>query len=168
MKKKNNLLSLIVLLAFLLTCQVLKAQEVLVPSTKVPAVVLQALNSEYPNAKNVEWYKRKKHTHEAELVVDNVSISILFDKNGNIINKKKEISYAEYPEQVKTALNNQFIDKGYKPLSYMKRVENENTIFETLLVKGRHVIVIKYDPNGKFISNVSLTKWEPIEIPSIN
>jgi hypothetical protein len=168
MKHKSNMLAPIVLLAFLLTCQVLHAQEVLEPSTKVPVAVLQALNSECPNAKNIEWYKRKNHCHEAELVMDDISISILFDKKGNIINKKQEISYSEYPEGVKTALKSEYIDKGYKPLSYMKRVEGETIIFETLLAKGRHLIVIKYEPTGKFVSNVSLTKWQPIAITSIN
>jgi hypothetical protein len=167
MKYKSIILAPAVLL-FLMSSQVLHAQEVLEPSTKVPVVILQAFNAEYPNAKNVEWYKRKKQAHEAELVIDNVSISILFDKKGSIINRKKEISYSEYPEEVKTALKSEYIDKGYKPLSYMKRVEGETILFETLLAKGRHLIVIKYEPNGKFVSNVSLNKWQPVEIISIN
>jgi hypothetical protein len=131
-------------------------------------MVIKALNEQYPNAKNVEWYKRKNHCHEAELVVENTSISILFNEKGEVVNKKTEINYSEYPEQVKTALSTDFIGRGYKPLSYMRRVEKETIIYETLLVKGRRLIVIKYDPMGKFVSNVSLTKWYPIEITSIN
>ena len=152
---------LVIIIAFMSTLS-LQAQELHPKDIHVPDVVKQALNKQYPNAKEVEWVKTNGH-HEAEFLDNNISVSMLFDRKGNIINKKTEISFAQYPEQVKTALDKDYLAHNYKPLSYMKRTEEDDIIYETLLVKGRDLIVVKYDPVGKFISKVNLTKSLPLD-----
>ena len=161
MKTLMHKIALLIALA-LFSGNAVQAQELHPKESNVPDVVKQALTSLYPNAKDIEWLK-KNRDHEAEFVDNNMSVSILFDKKGNVLNKKTEIDKSEYPAGVSEALKKDFVDHGYKPLSYMKRTEKEDVIYETLLVKGRDLIVVKYDPAGKLLSNVNLTKSLPLD-----
>lgn len=70
-----------------------------VPSSKVPSVVKNTLSTEFPDAYDIEWEK-KKGDYEADFEIKDVDHSALFTAEGELLMSKMDIRSSELPEVV--------------------------------------------------------------------
>jgi predicted DNA repair protein MutK len=83
-----------------------------VPAAKIPAPVIQALQSRFPGVKRVEWKVAKDKNLEAEFTLKSIAITVKFDPAGKWLETETQISSAQVPKAVVDALTKRF--EGYK------------------------------------------------------
>lgn len=86
---------------------VANAQDV--PQVEVPSLVLNAFQSKYSNATDVEWEKQGD-LYKVEFEIGNRDHDLWVDKNGNIKKHKEEVTKTELPEAVVKKLKTDFRD----------------------------------------------------------
>ncbi|WP_266203833.1 PepSY-like domain-containing protein [Pontibacter kalidii] len=75
----------------------------------VPAAVKETLSSTFPDAQHVEWEK-KGEDFEADFDVATVEHDALFNASGSLLMHKFDVAETELPEQVKTAISQNYAD----------------------------------------------------------
>src|SRR5688572_12986142 len=94
----KTILTLFVLFtAFSLNAQQLKEAQ-------VPVAVKQKFTSLYPNAKEVKWEK-EDYAFEAEFLENTVETSVLFNIQGDFIQKEVQIPVTSLPEATKNYIS---------------------------------------------------------------
>lgn len=135
---------LFTVLAFLAVVIIACANEI--PNNEVPSVVKNTLMVKYPEATDVEW-EFKRHLYEVEFEVGNTDYEAWIDTTGTLLKVVKDISAAEVPQKIRTAVatdfKNQVIDDAeeidIKAKKYY-RLELEGTL-------GDHKVV--YNSKGE-------------------
>ena len=107
--------NLILVLFVLVICSNVNAQNL--TESQVPEAVLNAFNTIYPNADNVEWEAEGAY-FEGGVKINDLVTSVLFDANGTVIQTESEIAISDLPEGVtdyiSKNLNNGQIDEAAK------------------------------------------------------
>ena len=110
MKKLIMLSSLVAIITFSACAQELDA-------SKVPAAVKTAFAKKFPGA-TAEWGKENSKEYEAEFKLDGKPASANFLTDGSWVETEAEISMADVPAAVKTAVEKKYpgavISKVYK------------------------------------------------------
>lgn len=78
--------------------------------SEVPANVVAVVNSEYPNATDVEWEMEKGH-YEVEFEIDRADHEMLIDKNGKVLFHKGELTKSDLPDKVMNTVNADYSDR---------------------------------------------------------
>lgn len=122
-----------------------------IPDSKVPSVVLNAVQAKYPGATDVEWEK-KKTNYEAEFKTDSMKLTLLVDGNGKIIQQKKDISNDALPAGILAAVKSAYA--GYE-IDDVEQIEKNGTIiYEVELeAKGKKDLKLFYSADGKLVTN---------------
>lgn len=122
-----------------------------IPSSEVPSVVLNAVQSKHPGV-DVEWEK-KKDVYEAEFKIGGVEYSLYIDANGKLLRKEQEIKNEELPAPVQSAIKTQHKDFV---IDDAKRVEKDGQVYYKveLEAKGKKDIKLFFLPDGKTIKNI--------------
>lgn len=112
----------------------------------VPASVTEAFKKEYPSITAVTWEK-KGSNYQAKYKDQNEDLFVLYDKNGNLIEKEHKIEMALLPAEV-----NVYIDKNAPGKviaeAYQVTDKNGNVVYETVVEEREYV----FDSNGKYMS----------------
>jgi len=77
------------------------------PNVDTPSVVLNAFQSEFPNAKDIEW-DENKDGFEVEFEIEKIEHTAVLSSEGNITRYKYDILHSELPKLV-----NQTIESNY-------------------------------------------------------
>jgi len=94
----------------LLSAGSLKAQDI--PSSQVPSVIVNKFATAYPKATDIEW-ERKGELYNVEFEMGrNIDHEIWYDKSGNLVRHKEELSKNNLPSKVTAKLQQDF--KGYR------------------------------------------------------
>jgi hypothetical protein len=125
----------------------------------IPGAVVEMFNSMYPALKDVVWEK-KSGGFEADFVVNNRSMSMVFRKDGKLIDSKVEIEMSELPDKVLAPLKKDYLDNSYKIIYVMKKNTREIESYEIEVMKGRIVYVMRYDKEGNSTNKYVLNKWD--------
>ncbi|MDB5273251.1 MAG: hypothetical protein JWO58_1618 [Chitinophagaceae bacterium] len=149
---KINLLLLMVFMTF----QVMAND---VNPEKVPAQVKGKFQSLYPHIKEgVDWTK-KTSKYQADFIYNDKSVSLLFDKHGELINSKIEIDSTELPPVVFSAIKTSYLNSNYKIMYVMKRWrKREALLYETAIMKGRKIYILRNDETGKMTNEYVIDK----------
>jgi hypothetical protein len=83
-----------------------------VTADKVPASVKQALQSRFPDIRQVEWKISRDKDFEAEFTFKSVEITVKFDSAGKWLETETQIPLIEIPKAAIDVLADKF--KGYK------------------------------------------------------
>jgi uncharacterized membrane protein YkoI len=120
------------------------------PASKVPSVVLNAVQAKHPGMA-VDWEK-KKNFYEAEFKMDSVEHTLHIDVEGKLIRHETEIRSNELPPGVLTAIKARYA--GYS-IDEAARIEQKGqTFYEVELeAKGKKDRTIFFSTDGNIITN---------------
>ncbi|MGX5819334.1 PepSY-like domain-containing protein [Chitinophaga lutea] len=99
----------ILLFAALCVSITVSAQDMDIPVSEVPGVVLKTFKSKFATATATEW-ERKSDQYQAEFKIGRVDHKARFDENGRLTAMKKDIRPSELPVAVQRAVKDQFKD----------------------------------------------------------
>src|SRR5690606_7382311 len=72
-----------------------------IPASKVPSVVKNAFEQQYANAVDIDWEK-KKDNFEVDFEIANVDYAALYNKQGQLMMTKEDISTRQLPTAVRS------------------------------------------------------------------
>lgn len=117
----------------------------------VPENILNAFNSEYPDAMDVEWEK-ESDGYEVEFEIDDVEREITYDMQGNIIETGIDVSEDELPQNTLSYISENYA--GYE-IDDADEVENNGvTYFEVELENGDQEIDLLFNMQGDFVREI--------------
>ena len=111
-----------------------------VATDKVPAVVINALTTQYPDAVGTEWEK-KNAFYEADFdMPDGSDVTVQIDASGKIVMNKKDVAVTALPAAIQTLVQNQFKDFS---IEEVEAVEKEGTVYYQLELDGKGLKSLK-------------------------
>lgn len=120
---------------------------------QVPPVIVQAFQATFPDASEIEWEQDgENYKVEFELGVFMLSNDhdVWFDKAGNIVKHKEEISKSDLPKAVLAKIKSDF--NGYRIDDPKKITTGRTVIYEMELEKHQSEWKVIIDENGTVLS----------------
>ena len=117
-------------------------------SQKVPSVILNTLDTRFPNNTDVDWEK-KGDVYEAKFNDHSkTEITVQIDELGNLVTQKQEIAISKLPLTLTSVIKNQY--KDYK-IDGAKKLEKDGKTYYQLELDGKGKIDQKliFTPEGK-------------------
>ena len=134
---------LVILSALIISC----SQEI--PSSKVPSVVLNRAQTQFPGVNDMEWEKERNY-FEAEFKIDSVEHSLNIDRSGNLLQHKWEVDVATLPETIPVIVQTKH--PGYQIDEANLIDRNGQMIYELELdAKGKKDLQVLIATNGNQI-----------------
>ncbi len=100
---------------------------------QVPSVVLNAFQTKYPKATDVEW-ELKGELYEVEFDIDRKDYDVWIDKSGTIKKQKEDFPKAQLPPAVAEKLKSEF--KDYQ-IDDVDRIEENGKVYFLIDLDGR-------------------------------
>ncbi|MES2382006.1 MAG: PepSY-like domain-containing protein [Bacteroidota bacterium] len=144
--KKTTIMIAAVLFSTLTFAQ--ETHEKDIPAKGVPAKVKEALQKQFPNAKEVKWEK-ENDKYEAAFDLNKADYSALFDVDGNLIETEVEIKLSELPNGVLAYIKTKYT--GQKVKEAAKITDAKGTVTYEAEIKGKDLL---FDSNGQFIKEI--------------
>ncbi len=139
-----------VMLAMLGFSTVSCAQDI--PQNEVPSVVMNAFDSKFPNAMDVEW-ERKGDIFNVDFEIDKIDHEAWMDATGKIIKLETEIKETEVPAAVKATIAKDFKDCH---IDDAEKIEKDGKIYYSIELDGKTGDrTIIFDAAGKQVSDPS-------------
>ncbi len=139
---------IIVLIVVLLNSIVSFGQDISVD--KVPSVILNVFQQNFPKAVDVEWELDKK-LYKVEFDIDQQEHEVWIDPDGNIVKQKQEISLQDLPKQVSASIATNY--KEYRVDEIEKMITGTKTLYKVELKKGFKELDVWFDMQGKVIDS---------------
>lgn len=139
--KNSTLIAVALLVTTIALAQKIQAK-------KVPTAVKIAFQKNYPQIKAIKWDKEDDN-FEASYELDDIDNSILFDKQGNILESEIEIKTTQLPQGVL-----EYVKTNYKTLTVdevAKITHNNGAVVYEVEMKKMDLL---FDSNGKFIKEI--------------
>ena len=102
------------------------------PNT-VPANLRTSFEQTYPTANDIEW-EMEGTAYKVEFEMDRKDHEIWYAPDGNIVKKEQELTEADLPQAIKTAITNTYA--GYKVSDAEMTTQNGTSTYEVELKKG--------------------------------
>lgn len=119
-----------------------------VAQNQVPSVVLNALQTKFPNATEVEW-ELKGDQYKADFEVGKRDHDVWIDKTGNIKKHKEDFPKSELPQAIGQVLEKDF--KTYKLDDVDKFDEAGKISYEVKLESASGDLKVMFSPEGKVL-----------------
>ena len=129
-------------------------QEKKIPRKQVPASVIKAFKSTYPNAKIKGTNKEIKDGvtyFEIESKDGKVSRDILYTHEGTVSEIEEIISADQLPQPVTDVLTKSYLNK--KVVSVEKNIQGSETTYEVILQNGKKKQEVIFSPVGNILNN---------------
>ena len=104
-----------------------------IPQEQVPSLVLNAFQSKFSNATDVEWEK-KGDLFKVEFEIGSLDHDLWIDKTGNIKKHKEEFSKTNLPEAVNQKIKTEF--SGYR-IDDVDKIETDGKVFYQVELDGK-------------------------------
>ena len=122
--------------------------EDLLPS-QLPEIILAFINEKYPGSRLVET-DMEHGMIEVEIIHDNLSKDVLFDKDNNWVSTSWDIHRSDLPATITQALaESQYSAYTIDDAEYFETPQGNYYLLE--LEQGEAEVKVKIDPSGKFI-----------------
>ena len=108
-----------------------KAQDL--KQDQVPSVVLNAFQTKYPKATDVEW-ELKGELYEADFEIGRTDYNVWIDKSGTIKKQKEDFPKTQLPAAVAEKIKNEF--KDYQ-IDGVDRIEENGKVYFLVDLDGR-------------------------------
>jgi uncharacterized membrane protein YkoI len=118
---------------------------------EVPSLVLNAFQTKYPNAAQVEW-ELKGEVYKAEFEVGSREHDLWIDKTGNITKHKEDFPKSELPHAITQKLQSEF--KDYKIDDADKIEEGGKVTYEVDLDGNKDDRKVFFTADGTVQENV--------------
>lgn len=120
-----------------------------IPQSEVPSVILNKFKSEFPKAKDIEW-ETKADLYNVEFEIGrSADHEIWYDKSGNQVKHKEDISKNQLPKAVTNTLQKDF--KGYRIDDVEKFTTGSTVSYKMELNSMTKDWDIEIDSNGKIL-----------------
>lgn len=119
-----------------------------VPQTQVPSVVVNALQTTYPNATDVEW-EMKGDQYKADFEIGKRGHDVWLDKTGSIKKHKEDVPKSELPQAIGAAIQKEFA--SYKIDDVDKFDEGGKISYEVKLDSNAGDLKVRFDPSGNVL-----------------
>lgn len=139
-------------IAFVSTGNAAFAQDI--PQGQVPAVIVNNFQKKFQKAQDVEWKLKGdlyKVDFETGLLGDDHEG--WYNKDGNLVKLKDDISKSNLPKQVLAKINSQF--KGYRIDDADRITEGNKIVYAVELENGSEEWKVTFDANGAVLSKVA-------------
>jgi hypothetical protein len=128
----------------------------------IPSNVKQKVKSMYPDAKNVKWDVEGKGKYEAEIYIDGVQTSLLFDSEASLIETETKISVSELPSKVRDYISSKYA--GISITEAAKIVDSKGNLkYEAEIKEGKKSKDILFDQNGNIFKKAETDTEEDSE-----
>lgn len=127
---------------------------------KVPAVVINAVSTQFPDAVGTEWEK-KNALYEADFdMPDGTEVTVQVDGSGKILMHKKDVVLTALPAAIQTLVQAQYKDFTIEDV---EAVEKEGAVFYQVELDGKGLKRLKdkklvFGADGK--EATSFTYWD--------
>ncbi|ADF52883.1 conserved hypothetical protein [Zunongwangia profunda SM-A87] len=120
----------------------------------VPSVVLNAFQSNYPKASDVEW-EMLGDDYQVDFEIERVDYEAIFSAEGDMLKYKYEISSTELPEAVKKAITTNYGNYQIDDTDIL--VINKDLYYQVELdgKPDKHLVL-----NEDGSENASITYWD--------
>ena len=120
----------------------------------VPSVVLNAFQSNYPKASDVEW-EMLGDDYQVDFEIERVDYEAIFSAEGDMLKYKYEISSTELPEAVKKAITANYANYQIDDTDIL--VINKDLYYQVELdgKPDKHLVL-----NEDGSENASITYWD--------
>jgi hypothetical protein len=137
---------LMIIIALGFSSTLIYAQKI--QESGVPALVKNTIKKEFPSVKNVKWEKEQGN-YEAGFSVNKIDHSLLFDEQGNMVEKEIKIELNQLPKGVIEYVKKNY--QGKEPKGAAKITNAKGLVTYEAEIKGMDLL---FDSNGKFIKEV--------------
>ena len=111
-----------------------------IATSKVPAVVVNTLKAQYPNAARVDWEKVGAY-YEADFNTEaNTEVTVQIDANGKMLMQKIDIGWNDLGDAIKTVLQSQY--KNFK-VDEVEKIEKEGIFYYQVELDGKRLRSLK-------------------------
>jgi hypothetical protein len=131
----------------------------------IPEKVREKFKSMFADAKEPISWSETGGKYRADFVLNNKSISLVFKKDGELIDSKIEIEESELPSAVLDHLKKEYLGKEYKIIYIMRKVVLNIVSYEIEVMKGRIVNVVRYNKEGTITNKYTLRRWDSMNNP---
>jgi hypothetical protein len=108
-----------------------------------------SFKADYPDVKDYEWEDDGEYK-EVEFEYEGMEISILYDKDGNFIQKEIEIAISELPEAITTYITENYPDAEVEEAETLE--SKEGSFYEVGIENDNdEEIELIFDANGNFV-----------------
>lgn len=115
--------------------------------TNIPKAAKDSFSKLYPKATEVKWDKENQD-YEASFKLDGKNMSVIFDKNGKVMETESAIEISQLPKGIEKYVMDNY--KEYKITGAAKIVKsNGEELFEAEITKGKDKKDMFFDKNGK-------------------
>lgn len=104
-----------------------------ISQSEVPSVVLNAFQSKFPKAVDVEW-ELKGDLYKVEFEIGRYDHDLWIDKNGNVKKHKEEISKSDLPAAIAEKIQTDY--KEYR-IDDVERIESEGKVTYKVELDGK-------------------------------
>jgi uncharacterized membrane protein YkoI len=130
------------------------AQEKKITAGDVPAAIMSAFKSAYPNA-TIRGYAREKENgkvfYEIESREGTTTRDVLYNPDGTVAEIEESIAATDLPAEIQQAI------KGKYPKAVITRAEKttagDKVSYEVVARQGKKRITLEVDASGKVLSN---------------
>ena len=142
----KTMLSIIILVAGITSAAI--SQDI--PQKEVPSLVLNALQTKYPNTGQVDW-ELKGDVYKAEFEVGSREHDLWIDKTGNITKHKEDFPKSELPQAITQKLQSEF--KDYK-IDDADKIEEDGKVTYEVDLDGKDDRKVFFTADGTVQENV--------------
>lgn len=122
---------------------------------KVPDNIMNAFESEYPDATEVEW-EDEGEEFEVEFEMDGVEREITYDMQANVVETGIDVSEDELPENTMNYITQNY--SGFEIEDAEEVESNGKTYFEVELENDQQEIDLLFNMQGDFIREVEIER----------
>ena len=130
------------------------AQERKITAKDVPAAVMSAFKTTYPNA-TIRGYAREKEKgkvfYEIESREGTTTRDVLYNPDGTVAEVEESVAAADLPAEVQQAFKEKYPKATITKAE--KTTAGDKVSYEIVARQGKKRIIIEIDPGGKVLNN---------------
>ena len=121
-----------------------------ITTDKVPALVMRAYKSTFPQATQQSWGMEGKTTYEVVFYNGKKKQSATYEADGTWRETETEIKFSELPHAVSAAFNKQFGGFNIQETT-MVETPDKGTLYELVINKGKEGYEVQFSAKGDLV-----------------
>lgn len=121
-----------------------------ITTDKVPALVMRAFHSKFPESNQQSWAMEGKTTYEVVFFNGNRKQSATYKEDGTWIETETEIKFGQLPHPVSAAFNKQFGDFTIQETTEVETAD-KGTLYELVINKGKEGYEVQFSAKGELL-----------------
>ncbi|SFB73395.1 Putative beta-lactamase-inhibitor-like, PepSY-like [Flexibacter flexilis DSM 6793] len=125
-----------------------------IPQSKVPSVIVNNFQQNFPKASGIEWEQDGQlFKVEFEIGMFGTDHDAWYDQTGKLVKHKEEINKTDLPAKVQASLSKNFAN--FKTEEAQKMTENEKVTYVVEVEKKSEEWKVSFDADGNIIAKIA-------------